>query len=137
MAPEKLSCRYPFYHYPCMILSSVGVLVKNSAEELGPFIVGVVDDMKSADYGKSDIAEVSCKQLSNTLALVSMHAIRFSSDGDQIGEGVTTYTFTKVEDSWKIAVLAPHDPQASSLRCFMLFIIVTSGCLWVFIGPQV
>lgn len=99
----------PYYHYPCMLLTSVGVLVKNSAEELRPFIAGIVEDMKSAGYGDSNIAEVSCKQLSNNLALVSMHAVRFDNGGEQIGEGVTTYTFTRSDGQWKIAVLAPHD----------------------------
>ena len=105
-----------YYHYPCMLLTSVGVLVKNSAEQLRPFITGIVNDMNSANYSDSNIAEVSCKQLSNNLALVSMHAVRFDDSGKQIGEGVTTYTFTRADGQWKIAVLAPHD--VATMPCY-------------------
>jgi hypothetical protein len=38
-----------YYHYPCMMLTSAGVLVRNSKEELQPSIASSGDDMKSAD----------------------------------------------------------------------------------------
>ena len=100
------------YHYPCMLLTPAGVLVRDSEEELRPSITSTVEDMKSADYGGSEITEVSSKQLSDSIALVSQYAVRFDSAGNRIGEGVTTYTFTKADGSWKIAVLAPHHPRA-------------------------
>ena len=43
-----------YYHYPCMLLTSVGVLVKNSAEQLRPFITGIVNDMNSANFPMVD-----------------------------------------------------------------------------------
>ena len=98
------------YHYPCMVLTPEGVAIRNDAEQLRPAITGAVAAMEASEYSHSEIAEVSCKQLSDALALVSQYAVRFDAAGDPIGEGVTTYTFSKTDGEWKIAVLMPQRP---------------------------
>ena len=99
----------PYYHMPCMMLSSDGVVVIASADEARALFTGMMKGLKARSYARSEWASLGVKQLSDGAAVLSTRVVRYRTDGAELEQFGATYTFRKTDSGWKIVMLMVHD----------------------------
>jgi hypothetical protein len=102
----------PFYHVPCMRISSKGVSMMNDSEEIKSHFTHILKDLKTRNYARSEISDLYIKTLNERIALLSMRAARYRADGGELERVGASYTLCKKGTSWKIAAIMIHDPDA-------------------------
>jgi len=111
-ALESLSPRemLPSCHLPLMFVSSKGVRVMTSSEDVDAFFEEMVATLKARRYARTEVTDFRVKQMSTGIALVIVSRIRYNGRGERLEWVGETYTFRKTDDGWKIVVAAVHNP---------------------------
>jgi ketosteroid isomerase-like protein len=99
----------PYYHLPCLFLSSHGVLLVTSAAEGRGLFAELMKGLKARSYARSGWGKLGVKRLSDHAALLSTRVVRYKTDGTELEQFGATYTFRKTDAGWKIAVVVVHD----------------------------
>jgi ketosteroid isomerase-like protein len=97
---------------PCMIITPQGARVMTHAAEVESLFAAMMSALKSRGYARSEITEMRVSQMSDHTALVSVNRVRYRADGRELERLGETYTLSKVDGGWKIAVAVVHDPDA-------------------------
>jgi hypothetical protein len=66
-------------------------------------------DLKQRGYSRGEMPSLSVRRLSNNLAIVNGHVIRYRKDGTELERFGLTYTLRKVGEHWKIIAGILHD----------------------------
>ena len=101
----------PYYHVPCMFISSAGTYALGSVQDAERFFERLLYDLRSRGYVRSVLEEVQVKQLSEDLALVNARGTRFKKDDQLLHPMRGVYTMRKQEGVWRIAVAVMFDPE--------------------------
>ncbi|MEP6574703.1 MAG: DUF4440 domain-containing protein [Gemmatimonadota bacterium] len=98
-----------FCHLPCAAISSQGVMVCASSDEVRGFFGWMMTALRARGFVRSVPESTSARQLSEDVAILSTRVLRFKADGSELERFGATYTFRRTGDGWKIAVLTIHD----------------------------
>jgi ketosteroid isomerase-like protein len=99
-----------YFQLPFMLIADNGVRALTDAASLEAFVGQLMEGLKSRDFARSEITDMRVHRLSEKLALVSVHRIRYKDDGGELERLGETYTFRRLDDGWKIAAAIVHDP---------------------------
>ena len=106
----------PYYHAPCISISSREVRVMATLSDIEESFAGNMEILRQNKYARTDIIEIHVRKMSTGLALVSVDLERYTSDGERLGGPTRTYPYTytlrKVDDNWKIVVAMAHAPES-------------------------
>ena len=98
-----------FCHVPCAAISSQGVMVCGSADEVRGFFGWMMTALRARGFVRSVPESTTARQLSEDTAILSTRVLRFKADGSELERFGATYTFRRTGDGWRIAVLTIHD----------------------------
>ena len=105
----------PYYHTPCMIISSKKVYTLTTPEEIAANFAMGMEALRKVDYARTDIVDLEINLKGVGVAVVSADLKRYTRDGKQLGSqgGIYryTYTFRKQEDNWRVVAAISHDPN--------------------------
>ncbi len=105
----------PYYHAPCMIISSKKVYTLATPEEIASNFALGMEALRKAEYKRTDIIDLDVKLKGIGVAVVIADLKRYTRDGKQLGSqgGIYryTYTFRKEEDRWRVVAAISHDPN--------------------------
>ena len=99
----------PFFHEPAMFMSPQGVIVMTSAALASGVVSKIMEDLKARQYKYTQLKNLSVRQLSDGLAMVTADGYRYTTDGQELDRYSLTYTLRKVENGWKTIVAILHD----------------------------
>jgi hypothetical protein len=99
----------PYYHEPCLIIGSQGVVAAPTRSVLATALTPVMESLRSRGYGRSELSIRQLKSLSPATVLVMGVALRFKVDGQPLERAGVTYLLQKAKQHWKIAVLVAND----------------------------
>lgn len=102
----------PFYHYPALVIDKdekPKILIHPIIGLIG--LSGLMRDLRKKGYGYSKLHELSAKQVSENVAIVSGTAARHRKDDTEIEKIGFTYTLRKSSKAWKIVVGIIHDTE--------------------------
>ena len=97
-----------YYHEPVMFVTEKGVVVKATRTEAASRLRPLWEDLKAGGYARSEYTELHVKQLSPSIALVGIVAVRYKANGQELNRTGGTYVLRKTSEGWKIAVLVSH-----------------------------
>lgn len=102
----------PFYHYPALVINKdekPKILIHPIIGLFG--FSGVMKDLRKKGFGYSKLHELSAKQLSENVVIVSGTATRHRKDDTEIEKIGFTYTLQKTSKQWKIVAGIIHDAE--------------------------
>ena len=102
----------PFYHYPALVIDKdkgPKILIHPIIGFIG--FSNVLRDLRKQGYGYSKLHELSAKQLSKNVVIVSGTATRCRKDDTKIEDIGFTYTLQKTLKGWKIVVGIIHNTE--------------------------
>ena len=99
----------PFFHEPAIFMSPQGVIVMTSAALALGVVSKIMADLKARQYKYTQLKNLSVRQLSGGLAMVTADGYRYTTEGQELDRYSLTYTLRKVENGWKIIVAILHD----------------------------
>lgn len=102
----------PFYHYPALIIDKdkePKVLTNRIIGWIGFY--GAMRDLRKQGFGYSELHELSGKQLSENVVIVSGTATRHRNDNTELEKIGFTYTLQKTPKGWKIIVGIIHNTE--------------------------
>jgi hypothetical protein len=70
-----------------------------------------MEDLRTREFGRSELTVGSVTLLSASATLVTGVAIRYKRNEQELERAGVTYVLHKTEVGWKIAVIVMHDPQ--------------------------
>jgi len=106
----------PYYHVPCMFISPQGVRVMATAAEGAGLFAQVMEGLKACSYGRSELTDLHVQQMSENTAFVSVHRVRYTSDGQELERLGETYTLLRTDDDWTITVAMIYALTPSTMR---------------------
>lgn len=98
-----------YYHEPIVFITEKGMVVKATRAEAESRLTPLWESLKARGYARSEYAELHVKQLSPSIALVGIVAVRYKADGQELNRTGGTYVLRKTSEGWKLAVLVTHD----------------------------
>lgn len=105
----------PYYHAPCMIISSKKVYNLATPEEIATNFATGMEALRKADYARTDIIDLNVEQKGVGVAVVRADLKRVNKYGKQLGSqgGIYRYTYTlrKKEGRWQVVTAISHDPN--------------------------
>ena len=107
----------PYFHAPCLFLSSQGVRMMADAKEVAAFIAQLMESLKARGFSWSEITGMRVNPMSESIALVSVRRIRYGADERELERLGETYTFRRTDVGWKIATAMTHDPNSVLCKC--------------------
>jgi ketosteroid isomerase-like protein len=105
---------HSYCHVPCMLISPQGVRVMTTSTEIEALFARLLEDLKARSYARSEVTDLYVRQMSETIAFLSVSRVRYKTDGQELERLGETYTFRKTPDGWKIVVATMHDPHTLS-----------------------
>lgn len=104
----------PYCHVPCMLIAPQGALVMATPAEVEALFAQMARGLKARGYARSELTDLRVRQVSETIAFVSVGRVRYKTDGQELERLGETYTFRKTGDEWRIVVATVHDPDSLS-----------------------
>jgi ketosteroid isomerase-like protein len=102
----------PYYHVPSMLLSPQGVTIMATATEVEALFSQIIEGLKARNYARSELTDLRVQQLSDSIAMLSISGVRYTTDGEQLERLGVTYTLRKTDASWQIVLTTIHDPDS-------------------------
>lgn len=101
-----------YYDYPAILIKpdTKPKTFNNTIAGLAIFFF-VTQDLRKKQYKRSEMSQLSVKQLSSDLALVSGVARRININEKEFESFAFTYTMRKTIKGWKIIVATIHDKE--------------------------
>jgi ketosteroid isomerase-like protein len=105
----------PFYHAPFLSLSSREARVMTKMSEIEDSFSRNMEILRQNQYARTDIVKLDVKQMSRSLALISVGLKRYTTSGEPLGGEERTYAYTytlfQTDHHWKIVAAMAHDPE--------------------------
>jgi hypothetical protein len=102
----------PYFHVPCIFIPPQGVRVLATVADVEALLTQVMEGLKARSYARSELTDLYVKQMSESIALVSVSRVRYATDGRELERLGETYTLRRTDEDWKIAVAMIHDPDS-------------------------
>jgi ketosteroid isomerase-like protein len=102
----------PYYHQPCLMISPQGVRALSSHNELAAFFSPLMADLRGRGYEKSRFLGLQATSLGSDLALVHGTGVWLAAGGEELQRFGLTYTWRRGDGSWRLVVVAIHEPPA-------------------------
>lgn len=99
----------PYYRIPMMVILQMGVMVLSNEDEMRSTFSLFFDQLRAADYARTELAEFDGKYLSQDVAEVGGVGVRYTSAGDELNRFLFRYVLRRDEQDWKIAVMINGD----------------------------
>ena len=99
----------PFFHEPCLFISPQGVMATPTHNEVKEVFEAIAEGLRAKGYGRSELANLEVKPMSDTTTLASGVAVRYKTDGNELERVGVTYIVQKSDGDWRIAVTVIHD----------------------------
>lgn len=109
--PDAAQAVQPYFQFPCLALTAQGDIVVNSAEVVGQIFGAMKARLATQDYASSEIQDMSVKLLSDTLAAISLVALRYNSQGTEIERLGCFYLLRQSAGQWRFVQLAMYDAE--------------------------
>ena len=101
-------------HVPLMWVTSDGVSLAASAEEVERRYAAALDALRQRGFSHTEYKELWAGMLGPSLAVASGWAVRYAGGDTEVERIGATYLLRKVEGEWRIVVLAAHPPEAGA-----------------------
>ena len=101
----------PYFHEPSLLISPQGVFAAPTFAAVANIFTHVMEDLRTREFGRSELTVGSVTSLSTSATLVTGVAIRYKRNEQELERAGVTYVLHKAEVGWKIAVIVMHDPQ--------------------------
>ena len=99
----------PFFHEPCLFISPQGVIAAPTHNEVKEVFRTIAEVLRAKGYGRSELANLEVKPMSDTTTLASGVAVRYKTDGNELERVGVTYLVQKSDGELRIAVTVIHD----------------------------
>ena len=99
----------PFFSEPCVFISPQGVMDAATHPALKEVFRTIAEGLRAKSYGRSELANLQVKLMSDTTSLASGVAVRYKVDGPELERVGVTYILQKTEKGWRIVVTVIHD----------------------------
>jgi Domain of unknown function (DUF4440) len=109
----ELERALPLYDSPVVLITAQGVTAMHDPDVVRSQLSGMIAQLRSADYERTDFRDRRIQVLDENLALVSGLAVRIDSQGAEIGRFEAVYTLRRNENKWRVASIVIHDPPTS------------------------
>ena len=98
----------PYFSEPALFMGPPGVFPVPDHAALTAILTPLIKDLKSKDYGRSELELQDVKSLGTSTAFVTGTALRYKTDGNVLERVPITYLLHKLNDHWKIATMVIH-----------------------------
>ncbi len=102
----------PFFHEPCLFISPQGVVAAQNYDDVKAGFRVIAESLRSKGYGRSELANLEVRRMSDTTTLASGVAVRYKGDGQELERVGVTYILNKSDNEWRIAVTVIHDAES-------------------------
>ena len=106
----EVEAALPFFHEPSMIIGPQGVFAASKRAVLAGVFGPTMEDLRTKQYGRSELNVRHMHTLSPTATLVIGVAVRYRQDGEEMERVGVTYVLHMTGAGWKIAVFIVHEP---------------------------
>jgi len=106
----------PYYHEPCLFISSQVVATLQSSADVAAFFTNVMASLQRDGYASSEFRDLQVLGLSDALTMVRGVGSWKRADGTVLRHFGLTYTLRKGDAGWRIVVAVVHDPSAEAGR---------------------
>lgn len=100
----------PFYHLPCMFITSQGVVVVSDAAAALGLATALVQQARAQGYRRSEMPTLEISRLGPGLASASGTFVRLDAAGAELMRFGFTYLLRAEADRWQFVVAAAHPP---------------------------
>ena len=102
-----------YYNLPCIFITPGGVTAVTDEAALETLAENLVTQARRYGYKRMEfLGPLDCQMLSDTLAVLSAVSRRFDTTDQVILDLGLTYLMQRVDDRWKIVVVAAYPPHA-------------------------
>ena len=98
-----------FFHEPCLFISPQGVIAAPTHNEVKEVFRTIAEVLRAKGYGRSELANLAVKPMSDTTTLASGVAVRYKTDGNELECVGVSYLVQKSDGDLRIAVTVIHD----------------------------
>jgi ketosteroid isomerase-like protein len=99
----------PFFNEPCLFISPQGVLACPTRESVKEAFKTIAEGLRAKGYGRSELANLNMKAMSETTVLATGTAVRYKADGLELEHVGVTYILQQSSGGLRIAVTVIHD----------------------------
>ena len=99
----------PFFNEPCLFISPQGVLASSTHDSVKEVFKAIAEGLRAKGYGRSELANLHVKAMSETTVLATGTAVRYKADGRELERVGVTYILQQSNGDWRIAVTVIHD----------------------------
>jgi ketosteroid isomerase-like protein len=100
----------PYYHEPCVFISSQGVATLHTGADVVAFFTNVMAGLHGDGYASSEFPDLQVLGLSDALTMVRGVGSWKRADGTELRHFGLTYMLRKGDTGWRIVVAVVHDP---------------------------
>jgi ketosteroid isomerase-like protein len=106
--PEVVASHFAI---PALVVAEEGNRSLADREAIESLFGAVFNDLRSRDYGHSELVDVDVHPVGGNRALAAVHWTRRTIDGDVLEELGTTHLLRREDGDWKMTVLVPGTPD--------------------------
>jgi hypothetical protein len=112
---RALDARAVAVHFeaPAIMISPHGVVALPDAAAVERFYTGVMADLKTKNYARTEFSRLAGRRLSDDLVVVSGSGAWVTGAGTPFSRFGMTYTLRLSDRTWRIVAAIVHDPDIS------------------------
>ena len=98
----------PHFSEPALFMGPPGVFPVHDHAALTAILTPLIADLKSKDYGRSELDLQEVKSLGSATAFITGIALRYKADGNILERVPISYLLHKFTNGWKISTMVIH-----------------------------